>query len=137
MREIDASIGFDKRLWRQDLRASRAHVAMLAAQGIVSREDAAAIGEGLDRLAAEYGREGVPEDPALEDIHMHVAHRLADLIGPAAGPPHPARSRNAHVRTDFRLRVRDAIDGVMAGRARRPDEHTSELQSLTLTSYAV
>ncbi|HEY9552483.1 argininosuccinate lyase [Allosphingosinicella sp.] len=115
MREINASIGFDKRLWRQDLRASRAHVAMLAAQGIVSREDAAAIGEGLDRIAAEYGREGVPEDPALEDIHMHVEHRLADLIGPAAGRLHTARSRNDQVATDFRLWVRDAIDDVMAG----------------------
>src|SRR3546814_17324972 len=88
---------------------------MLAAQGIVSREDAAAIGEGLDRIAAEYGREGVPEDPALEDIHMHVEHRLADLIGPAAGRLHTARSRNDQVATDFRLWVRDAIDDVMAG----------------------
>src|SRR3546814_10486763 len=129
---------------------------MLAAQGIVSREDAAAIGEGLDRIAAEYGREGVPEDPALEDIHMHVEHRLADLIGPAAGRLHTARSRNDQVATDFRLWVRDAIDDVMAGldspqralggRAEehaeavmpgfRSEEHTSELQSLMRISYA-
>src|SRR3546814_16093543 len=72
MREINASIGFDKRLWRQDLRASRAHVAMLAAQGLVSREDAAPIGEGLDRIAAESGRAGVPEHPGPADIHIPV-----------------------------------------------------------------
>src|SRR3546814_2179889 len=94
MREINASIGFDKRLWRQDLRASRAHVAMLAAQGIVSREDAAAIGEGLDRIAAEYGREGAPEHLALEAIHMHVEHPLTDSIAPAAARPHTAPHRN-------------------------------------------
>src|SRR3546814_18011174 len=79
---------------------------MLAAQGIVHREDAAAIGEGLDRIAAEYGREGDPEDPALADIHMHVEHRLADLIGQAAGRLHTARSRNYQVATAFRSEYR-------------------------------
>ncbi|PWG02422.1 argininosuccinate lyase [Sphingosinicella humi] len=117
MREINASIGFDKRLWRQDLRASKAHVAMLGAQGIVSKEDAAAISDGLDRIAAEYEAKGVPEDAALEDIHMHVEHRLAELIGPAAGRLHTARSRNDQVATDFRLWVRDALDEVDAGLA--------------------
>ena len=115
MREINASIGFDKRLWRQDLRASKAHVAMLAAQGIVAGDDAAAIADGLDRIASEYEAEGVAEDIALEDIHMHVEHRLAELIGPAAGRLHTARSRNDQVATDFRLWVRDAIDEVSAG----------------------
>ena len=113
MREINASIGFDKRLWRQDIRASKAHVAMLAPQGIVSPEDTDAIRGGLDRIAAEYEANGVAEDAALEDIHMHVEHRLTELIGPAAGRLHTARSRNDQVATDFRLWVRDAIDEVI------------------------
>ncbi|MGZ8349932.1 MAG: argininosuccinate lyase [Allosphingosinicella sp.] len=112
MREINASISFDKRLWRQDIAASRAHVAMLGALGIVGQEECAAIEEGLDRIEDEYATDGVPEDPALEDIHMHVEHRLAELIGPAAGRLHTARSRNDQVATDFRLWVRDAIDTV-------------------------
>jgi argininosuccinate lyase len=115
MREINASIGFDKRLWRQDIAASRVHIAMLAAQGVVSQEDADAIEEGLDRIEDEYETGGVPEDPALEDIHMHVEHRLAELIGPAAGRLHTARSRNDQVATDFRLWVRDAIDAADEG----------------------
>jgi argininosuccinate lyase len=110
MREINASISFDKRLWREDIEASRAHVAMLAARGIVAAEDADAICEGLDRIADEYAEGGVPEDAALEDIHMHVEHRLTELIGPAAGRLHTARSRNDQVATDFRLWVRGAID---------------------------
>ena len=110
MREINASIGFDKRLWRQDIEASRVHVAMLAATGIVSQADADAIEEGLDRIEDEYAVQGVPEDEALEDIHMHVEHRLAELIGPTAGRLHTARSRNDQVATDFRLWVREAID---------------------------
>ena len=110
MREINASISFDKRLWRQDILASKAHAAMLCAQGIISQDDADAIEEGLDRIADEYEAQGVDEDPALEDIHMHVEHRLAELIGPAAGRLHTARSRNDQVATDFRLWVRDAID---------------------------
>jgi argininosuccinate lyase len=117
MREINASIGFDKRLWRQDIRASRAHSAMLAAQGIIGREDAAAIAEGLDRIAEEYERGALVEDAALEDIHMHVEHRLHGLIGAGAGRLHTARSRNDQVATDFRLWVRDAIDEVLLGLA--------------------
>jgi len=115
MRAINVSIGFDKRLWRQDIEASRVHVAMLAAQGIVAQADADAIEEGLDTIADEYEAEGVPEDAALEDIHMHVEARLAELIGPAAGRLHTARSRNDQVATDFRLWVRDAIDETEAG----------------------
>jgi argininosuccinate lyase len=117
MREINASIGFDKRLWRQDIAASRVHIAMLAAQGVVSQEDADAIEEGLDRIEDEYETDGVTEDPALEDIHMHVEHRLAALIGPVAGRLHTARSRNDQVATDFKLWVRDAIDTVDEGLA--------------------
>ncbi len=110
MREINASIAFDKRLWREDIAASKAHVAMLGAQGIVEAGDAAAISEGLDRIAAEYAADGVPEDPALEDIHMHVEARLTELIGPVAGRLHTARSRNDQVATDFKLWVRGASE---------------------------
>ncbi|WP_394269923.1 argininosuccinate lyase [Qipengyuania sp.] len=115
MREINASIPFDKALWRQDIMASKAHVAMLGAKGIVTSEDAALIAAGLDRVAAEFEADGVPEDWALEDIHMTVEHRLAELIGPVAGRLHTARSRNDQVATDFRLWVRDAIDDADRG----------------------
>ncbi|AKM07318.1 Argininosuccinate lyase [Pelagerythrobacter marensis] len=115
MREINASIPFDKALWRQDIAASKAHVAMLAAQGIVTEDDAGTISRGLDTVAAEYEAQGVPEDWDLEDIHMTTESRLAELIGPAAGRLHTARSRNDQVATDFRLWVRETIDQVDAG----------------------
>jgi argininosuccinate lyase len=105
----------DKRLWREDIEASRAHVTMLAAQGIVSRADAEAILGGLAQIASEYEAQGVTEDRALEDIHMHVEHRLTELIGAAAGRLHTARSRNDQVATDFRLWVREAIDQASDG----------------------
>jgi argininosuccinate lyase len=117
MREINASIPFDKALWRQDIAASKAHVAMLGAQGIVSAEDAAAIADGLDTIAAEYEANGVPENWDLEDIHMTTESRLAELVGPAAGRLHTARSRNDQVATDFKLWVRDAIDAADEGLA--------------------
>jgi len=117
MREINASIPFDKRLWKQDIAGSKAHVAMLAKQGIVDGEDAQAITEGLNRIAEEYEANGVPVNLDLEDIHMVTESRLAELIGPAAGRLHTARSRNDQVATDFRLWVRDAMDEVMAGLA--------------------
>ncbi|NLS29188.1 Argininosuccinate lyase [Sphingomonas sp. S2M10] len=110
MREINASIPFDKRMWQQDLRGSKAHVAMLGQQGIVGAEDAATIGAGLDQVAEDFAANGVPEDLALEDIHMLAESRLAATIGPVAGRLHTARSRNDQVATDFRLWVRDAID---------------------------
>ncbi|HEX4847988.1 MAG TPA: lyase family protein, partial [Novosphingobium sp.] len=110
MREINASIPFDKALWRQDIAASKAHVDMLAAQGIVSAEDAAQIAAGLNTIAGEYEQQGVPEDWDLEDIHMTTESRLAELIGPAAGRLHTARSRNDQVATDFKLWVREAMD---------------------------
>ena len=115
MRAINASIPFDKALWRQDVAASKAHVAMLGKQGIVSPEDMAAIASGLDTVAAEYEANGVPENWDLEDIHMTTESRLAELIGPAAGRLHTARSRNDQVATDFRLWVRDAVDEALAG----------------------
>ncbi len=117
MREINASIPFDKALWRHDILASEAHVAMLAAQGIVSAADADTITQGLARIAAEYEADGVPEDWDLEDIHMTTESRLTELIGPAAGRLHTARSRNDQVATDFRLWVREALDEMDAGLA--------------------
>ncbi|MEL7319747.1 MAG: argininosuccinate lyase [Pseudomonadota bacterium] len=134
MREINASIPFDKALWRQDILASEAHVAMLAAQGIVSEADAAAIAKGLAQIAAEYEAEGVPEDWDLEDIHMTTENRLAELIGPAAGRLHTARSRNDQVATDFKLWVRTAIDKLDEGLAAlqvalvtRAEEHAASI----------
>ena len=115
MREINASIAIDKRLWREDIAASRAHAAMLAAQGILSAEDASAIDSGLQQVAAEIADGKLVEDPALEDIHMHVEHRLSELIGPVAGRLHTARSRNDQVATDFKLWVRGAIDEALGG----------------------
>ena len=115
MREINASIPFDKRLWAQDIAGSVAHVQMLAKQGIVTAEDAAAIEQGLRAIGQDYAAEGVPVDLDLEDIHMATESRLADAIGPAAGRLHTARSRNDQVATDFRLWVRDSLDAVDAG----------------------
>ncbi|MBA2935468.1 argininosuccinate lyase [Sphingomonas sp. CGMCC 1.13654] len=115
MREINASIPFDKRLWRQDIAGSKAHVAMLGVQGIVGHADSVTIAQGLDRVAAEYEANGVTDDLTLEDIHMATESRLAELIGPAAGRLHTARSRNDQVATDFRLWVRDSIDAVDVG----------------------
>ncbi|MEM7701846.1 MAG: argininosuccinate lyase [Pseudomonadota bacterium] len=134
MREINASIPFDKALWRQDILASEAHVAMLAAQEIVSEADASAIAKGLAQIAAEYEAEGVPEDWDLEDIHMTTESRLAELIGPAAGRLHTARSRNDQVATDFKLWVRGAIDALDNGLAAlqvalvtRAEEHAASI----------
>ena len=115
MREINASIAVDKRLWREDIAASKAHAAMLGAQNILTADEAAQIIAGLDRIAAEYADGKLVEDPALEDIHMHVEHRLTELIGPVAGKLHTARSRNDQVATDFKLFVRGAIDLALAG----------------------
>ena len=134
MREINASIPFDKALWREDIRASKAHVAMLGAQGIVTPEDARAITDGLDQIAAEYERDGVPENWDLEDIHMTVEARLTELIGPVAGRLHTARSRNDQVATDFKLWVRrandralEALGAVRAALVERADEHAATI----------
>ncbi|MEM6681977.1 MAG: argininosuccinate lyase, partial [Pseudomonadota bacterium] len=110
MQAINASIDFDQRLWREDLAGSRAHCAMLAAQDIISDADKDAILAGLDTIEAEIASGDFKTDPALEDIHMHVEARLRELIGPAAGRLHTARSRNDQVATDFKLWVRGAID---------------------------
>jgi argininosuccinate lyase len=110
MEEINVSIDFDKRLAAQDLAGWRAHAQMLVAKGILSQEDGAAIAHGLDQVAAEIeaGRFTFRRD--LEDIHLNVESRLAELIGPAAGRLHTGRSRNDQVATDFRLWVREACD---------------------------
>jgi argininosuccinate lyase len=115
MREINASIPFDKRLWQQDIAGSKAHVAMLGQQGIVEAADVHAITQGLDQVARDYEANGVPEDLSLEDIHMATEAKLTALIGPVAGRLHTARSRNDQVATDFKLWVRDALDAVEAG----------------------
>jgi argininosuccinate lyase len=110
MEEINASIGFDKALAPQDIRASKAHAVMLAAQGIISRDDARKIGAGLDRVLEEIEAGKLVFSRALEDVHMNVESRLKELIGEPAGRLHTARSRNDQVATDFRLYVRDWID---------------------------
>ena len=110
MEEINASIGFDYRLAAQDIRGSRAHVAMLADAGIVSREHADAIAGGLDQIQGEIEAGTFVFSRALEDIHMNIESRLADIIGPDAGRLHTARSRNDQVAVDFRLWIRDTVD---------------------------
>jgi argininosuccinate lyase len=114
MADINASIDFDRHLYRQDIAASKAHAAMLAKKGIITAQDAKRIAHGLDTILSEIERGKFAFKRALEDIHMNVESRLADLIGPAAGRLHTARSRNDQVATDFRLWVRDAIDGIDA-----------------------
>ncbi|NNF23876.1 MAG: argininosuccinate lyase [Rhodobacteraceae bacterium] len=115
MEAINASIGFDKRMATQDIAGSRAHAAMLAAQGIITTKDAEAIREGLLTILSEIETGKFEFKTALEDIHMNVEARLKELIGEPAGRLHTARSRNDQVATDFRLWVRDQIDTVIAG----------------------
>ncbi|MDQ0304322.1 argininosuccinate lyase [Ancylobacter polymorphus] len=110
MEEINASIGFDQRLYAQDIAGSKAHASMLAAQGIIDKADAEKIAAGLDTILSEIEAGDFTFQRALEDIHMNVESRLAALLGPAAGRLHTARSRNDQVATDFRLYVRDTID---------------------------
>jgi argininosuccinate lyase len=110
MEEINASIGFDYRLAAQDIRASKAHVSMLGQTGIVTDDVVASISAGLDQVLAEIEAGTFTFSRALEDIHMNIESRLAEVIGPDAGRLHTARSRNDQVAVDFRLWVRDAID---------------------------
>jgi len=120
MEEINASIDFDRKLFRQDIRASKAHARMLAATGIVGADIAERICAGLDTILREIEAGEFTFSRRLEDIHTHVEARLAELIGPDAGRLHTARSRNDQVATDFRLYIRDAIDGI--------DESLADLQ---------
>jgi argininosuccinate lyase len=128
MEAINASIDFDRRLFRQDIRGSKAHAEMLARQGIIAADDAERIVAGLDTILREIEAGEFTFSRALEDIHLNVENRLAELIGPAAGRLHTARSRNDQVATDMKLWVRDAIDAI--------DEALAELQ-LALATKAV
>ena len=114
MQAINVSIGFDKRLAAQDLAGSRAHAAMLLKQGVITSKDEAAIQGGLAAIEAEIAAGTFPFRDEYEDIHMNVEARLRELIGPAAGRLHTARSRNDQVALDFRLWVRDACDRTIA-----------------------
>ena len=117
MEDINVSIDVDRHLYAQDIAASKAHAAMLAAQGIITASDAKNIGKGLDTILSEITKGAFEFKRALEDIHMNVESRLGELIGPAAGRLHTARSRNDQVATDFRLYVRDTIDDIDAALA--------------------
>jgi argininosuccinate lyase len=117
MEEINASIDVDRHLYRQDIAASKAHAEMLAKQGIIAAEDAQNIAHGLDTILSEIEAGTFTFQRALEDIHMNVEGRLAELIGAAAGRLHTARSRNDQVATDFRLWMRDTIDTIDAALA--------------------
>ena len=141
MREINASLPVDQRLWQQELSGSKAHVAMLGETGILSRADAAKIDAGLDFIHASFfdkdsrkfkGLGEVADD--VEDIHMFFESRLTEIVGPVGGRLHTARSRNDQVATDFKLWVRDAIDQIDAGLAaftgvllRRASEHAASV----------
>jgi argininosuccinate lyase len=124
MEDINASIGFDRKLWRQDIRGSLAHAAMLGKIGLISAEDVVAINAGLTGIAAEIEDGKFPFTAALEDIHMNIEARLTERIGEAGKRLHTARSRNDQVATDFRLWVRDAIDGIS-------DQITDLMRALT------
>ena len=117
MEDINVSIDFDRHLYRQDIAASKAHAAMLAKQGIITAQDAKRIAHGLDTILSEIESGKFAFKRALEDIHMNVESRLAELVGAPAGRLHTARSRNDQVATDFRLWVRDSIDVLDAGLA--------------------
>ena len=114
MAEINASIGFDQHMWRQDIRGSQAHAAMLAHAGVIDAADAAAIHGGLDAIGAEIAAGQFAFTDALEDIHMNIEARLTERIGEPGRRLHTGRSRNDQVATDFRLWVRDSIDGLDA-----------------------
>ncbi|TXH95070.1 MAG: argininosuccinate lyase [Pseudorhodobacter sp.] len=115
MTAINASIGFDQRMYAQDIAGSRAHAAMLAAQGIISDSDAKAIGEGLLTVLSEIEGGKFTFSTALEDIHLNVESRLTEIIGEAGKRLHTGRSRNDQVAVDFRLWVRDQCDAAIAG----------------------
>src|SRR2546421_9463483 len=112
LEEINSSIEVDRVMFREDIAASKAHASMLGKQGIISAEDARQIAHGLDTILSEIEQGKFEFKQSLEDIHMNVESRLAELIGPAAGRLHIARSRNDQVATDFRLWIRNTIEGI-------------------------
>ena len=133
MQDINASIGFDRKLWRQDIRGSLAHAAMLARAGVIADSDETAIRTGLEGIAAEIEAGRFPFVNELEDIHMNIEARLVERVGEAGKRLHTARSRNDQVATDFRLWVRDSIDGLdaqvadlMRALADRAAEHAAD-----------
>jgi argininosuccinate lyase len=132
MEAINASIGFDRKLYAQDIRGSIAHSQMLAETGIIERQDQEKIAHGLNTILAEIEAGGFEFSTRLEDIHMNVESRLAELIGPAAGRLHTARSRNDQVAVDFRLwvkdefnRVAEALKGLIAAFLTRAEHHAA------------
>jgi argininosuccinate lyase len=134
MAAINASIGFDRKMWRQDIQGSLAHAAMLAHVGIITAEDEAAIRGGLGKIAARIEAGDFPFDDTLEDIHMNIEARLTETIGEAGKRLHTGRSRNDQVALDVRLWVRDAIDGlsgqitdVMRALVARAEEHAGSV----------
>ena len=138
MEEINASIEFDRKLFRQDVRASRAHADMLADQGIISTDDATKIDEGLHRILDEIESGGFNFSRALEDIHLNIEHRLTELIGEAGGRLHTARSRNDQVATDLKLWVRDAIDeidGDIAGLQKALAERARDTAEMVMPGF--
>jgi len=134
MEEINASIGFDQRLYTQDIRGSRAHARMLVSKDIITKVDGDAILKGLDQVEAEIKAGKFKFSRALEDIHMNIESRLREIVGDAAGRLHTARSRNDQVATDLKLWVRDALDGLdgalqdlQATLIDRAEEHTASV----------
>ncbi|MCC6204828.1 MAG: argininosuccinate lyase, partial [Hyphomicrobiales bacterium] len=132
MEAINASIGFDRKLYAQDIRGSLAHAEMLAETGIISKADQEKITHGLNTILKEIESGAFTFSTKLEDIHMNVEARLAELIGPAAGRLHTARSRNDQVAVDFRLWVKDelhrvaaALKGLIEVFLRRAEEHAA------------
>jgi argininosuccinate lyase len=134
MQQINASIDIDRRLYAQDIAGSRAHAAMLVRQGIIRQADGEAIRQGLDRIEEEITAARFDFKVALEDIHMNIEARLAELIGAPAGRLHTARSRNDQIATDFRLWLRQAMDelalalrGLIAALIDRAEEHAATI----------
>ncbi len=132
MEAINASIGFDRKLYAQDIRGSLAHSEMLAKTGIISTDDQEKIANGLNTILKEIEDGEFAFSTRLEDIHMNIEARLAELIGPAAGRLHTARSRNDQVAVDFRLwvkdellRVAEALKGLIAAFLERAEEHAA------------
>ena len=138
MEEINASIDFDQRLFRQDIAGSKVHARMLAARGIITADDAEKILAGLDTILREIEAGEFTFSRALEDIHLNVESRLAEIIGPAAGRLHTARSRNDQVATDMKLWVRDAIDltdAALAGLQRALAEKAADTATLVMPGF--
>ena len=134
MEAINASIGFDRKLYAEDIAGSQAHARMLAEKGIISAEDQEKIAHGLNTILAEIEAGKFEFSTRLEDIHMNVEQRLAELVGPAAGRLHTARSRNDQVAVDFRLwtrkellRTAEALKGLIAALLARAEEHAASV----------